>query len=50
MVYVETLGRPSGVARSVRRRAESDQLAMPSASGVGARDASAAIRAVASGP
>ena len=45
MVYVETFGRPSGAARSVRCRVESDQVAVPSASGVGARPASAAIRA-----
>ena len=50
IVAVETLGRPSGAARSVFRRFESDQVAVPSALGVGVRAASAAIRAASSGP
>lgn len=45
MVNVETLGNPSGAARSTRRRVVRDQVPVPSASGVGVRAASRRIRA-----
>jgi hypothetical protein len=44
MVNVETFGSPPGAARSTRRRMVSDQVAVPSASGVGVRAASRRIR------
>src|SRR5205085_8729003 len=50
MVNVETLGNPSGAARSTRRRIVSDQVAVPSASGVGVRATSRRIRSVAAVP
>jgi hypothetical protein len=40
MVNVDTFGNPSGAARSTRRRMASDQVAVPSAAGVGVRAAS----------
>src|SRR5207237_7770777 len=44
MVEVETWGRPSGAARRTRRRIASDQVAVPSRSGVGVRAASRRLR------
>lgn len=44
MVYVLTLGSPSGARRNARCKVESDQVAVPSWAGFGARRASARMR------
>jgi hypothetical protein len=44
MVNVEMAGNPSGAARRSRRRMVRDQVAVPSASGVGVRAASRGMR------
>ena len=44
MVNVETLGKPSAAPRRARRNKVSDQVAVPSAAGVGVREASRKIR------
>jgi hypothetical protein len=44
MVNVETFGNPSGAPRRTRRGIVSDQVAVPSVSGVGVRATSRGIR------